>query len=263
MKPDYPYALPYERYRELMDKDFSRVLELTQSAESSGRLGERVPACPEWDIEQLARHTAMVYLQKAETIRTGVKPQGRWVPEEILQLGAVDILETCYERLTSEFDSHDVSDPAESWVTEDQTVGFWIRRLAHETSIHRYDLEAALGTPLPIEPELAVDGIDEVLTVMVARVPAQPANPDDDGAAPADDANSDMVVIESGGEIWSAALLPHTIAITRQTHASPAGRVTGEPNDVLLWLWGRGPLPAGSAETTAVAELRSRLASST
>jgi hypothetical protein len=30
-------------------------------------------------------------------------------------------------------------DPAGSWYTPDQTVGFWIRRMAHETVIHRID----------------------------------------------------------------------------------------------------------------------------
>jgi hypothetical protein len=30
-------------------------------------------------------------------------------------------------------------DPAGSWYTPDQTVGFWIRRMAQETVIHRID----------------------------------------------------------------------------------------------------------------------------
>lgn len=257
MKPDYPYALPYDRYRELMAQDFARLLKLAQTADPA----TRVPACPEWDIEQLARHTALVYLQKAETIRTGVKPQGHWIPEDIRQLGPARMLETCYARLTGEFDSHQPSDPAESWVAEDQTVGFWIRRLTHETAIHRYDIEAALDDPQPIDTELAVDGIDEVLTVMFERGRAA-RGPD---AAP--EGTTGNLVLQSGGHAWSVRLLPTDVEISRE--ASPEARseastiISGEPHDLLLWLWGRGPVPAPNDDGGAAAELRRRLAAST
>ncbi|GAB3547374.1 maleylpyruvate isomerase family mycothiol-dependent enzyme [Arthrobacter tumbae] len=253
MNPDYPYTLTFDRYRERMEKDFSRLLELTRSAD----LTARVPACPDWDIEQLVRHTALVYLQKAETIRTGTKPQGRWVPEEILQLGPVEILEACYERITAEFDAHNPSDPAESWVAEDQTVGFWIRRLAHETSIHRYDLEAALGDPQPIGTDLAIDGIDEVLTVMFERGRSTQV---------ADDAPAEVtgnLVLESGGGSWSVRLLPHDVEISSAAGSSPDAIIEGEPNDVLLWLWGREPLPMQVDSGGLAAELRRRLAAAT
>ena len=253
MKPDYPYALTYDRYRELMAKDYSRLLELTQSVD----LTARVPACPDWDIEQLIRHTALVYLQKAETIRTGVKPQGRWVPEDVLALDPVALLEHCYGRLTSEFDSHEPSDPAESWVPEDQTVGFWIRRLAHETAIHRYDLEAALGDPRPIQPDLAVDGIDEVLTVMFERGrSAQSAD-----AAP--ESTSGNLVLESGGKTWSVRLLPYDIEVSHEVGESPDEVISGDPNDILVWLWGREPLSTDLDDAGVAAELRRRLAATT
>lgn len=253
MKPDSPYALSFDRYRELMEKDYSRLLELTRSAD----LATRVPACPDWDIEQLIRHTALVYLQKAETIRAGVKPQGRWVPEDVLKLEPVALLEFCHGRLTAEFDSHKPSDHAESWVPEDQSVGFWIRRLAHETSIHRYDLEAALGDPQPIQPELAVDGIDEVLTVMFERGrSAASADAAPEGA-------TGTLVLESGGKSWTVVLLPHDIEVSHEAGGSPGTVVSGEANDVLLWLWGREPLPAGQNDDGAATELRRRLAATT
>lgn len=257
MKPDYPYALTFDRYRELMAKDFSRLQELTEAAQSSGSFGAQVPACPEWDIEQLVRHTALVYLQKAETIRTGVKPQGRWVPEEILRLGPVDILTTCYERLTTEFDSHRPSDPAESWVAEDQTVGFWIRRLTHETAIHRYDLEAAVGDARPVDTHLAIDGIDEVLTVMFERGRSTPS------AEAAPEGDTGHLTLESGGKAWSVRLLPHDVEISHEADGSPDTIISGEPHDILVWLWGRERLSTDSDDTGVAAELRRRLAATT
>ena len=43
-----------------------------------------------------------------------------------------------------------------------QTVGFWRRRQAHETTIHRWDVESAVSTPSPIDSRVAADGIDEL-----------------------------------------------------------------------------------------------------
>jgi hypothetical protein len=57
------------------------------------------------------------------------------------------------------------------------TAGWWARRQAHETAIHRLDAEhAAHGDVvdhLVFDPELAADGIDEAITVMFARRPIE------------------------------------------------------------------------------------------
>lgn len=246
MTATYPYALSLGRYRELMAQDHARMRALTDSARTAA-----VPACPGWTGDELVRHTALVYLQKAETVRTGTKPRGQWLPEELTGMDAAELLDAGYARLIEQFDAHDPADSAESWVPEDQTVGFWIRRLAHETAIHRHDLEAALGAAAPIDEELAIDGIDEVLTVMLGR------------GAPDESASGAAVSVESDGKAWCAVLEAAAVRITREPCASSVGRVTGSANDVLLWLWGRGPLPEGSADSSALAELRRRLAAAT
>jgi uncharacterized protein (TIGR03083 family) len=263
MTTAYPYALPFGRYREHMATDYARLLELAKAAETGQGLADAVPACPEWDTAKLLRHTALVYLQKALTIETGSKPQGKWAPEEIRQLDPVAMLERCYAELTAQFDSHQPTDPAESWVPEDQTVGFWIRRLAHETAIHRYDMETVTGATTPIDPELAVDGINEVLTVMLVGR----GNNAEEPANNADPATGQTVLLESGGKAWSVTLRPTGVDISRESVTEPAARIIGNPSDVLLWMWGREPLPAAmdSRETSnpAVTELRLRLAATT
>lgn len=257
MSPDYPYALGLEQYREYLNKDFGRMLDLTRSAQDGGSLSAPVPSCPGWDINELVRHTALLYLQKAEVIRTGVKPTGRWIPERVLALDPAAQLEFGYGRLVGEFDSHHPSDPAESWMPEDQTVGFWIRRLTHETTVHRYDLETAVDDVQPIESDLAIDGIDEILTVMFQR--GRSAR----GSEPTPEGTTGSVAIESGGKTWFVRLLPSDIELVRGSDSSPDSVLGGEPSDVLLWLWGRGALPAGMDPQPAAAELRRRLAATT
>jgi uncharacterized protein (TIGR03083 family) len=43
-------------------------------------------------------------------------------------------------------------------------VAFWARRQAHETTMHRWDVEAANGAFSPIDAPFATDGIDELFT---------------------------------------------------------------------------------------------------
>jgi hypothetical protein len=53
-------------------------------------------------------------------------------------------------------------------VRPDQTVGFWIRRMAQETVVHRVDAElAAEVAPGAIPDDIALDGIDEFLIAFI------------------------------------------------------------------------------------------------
>ncbi|MHA7156260.1 maleylpyruvate isomerase family mycothiol-dependent enzyme [Arthrobacter sp. TMN-50] len=246
MTAPYPYALTFDQYRERLSRDHSRMVELAPSA-----LTAVVPACPGWTVEELLRHTAVVYLHKAESIRTGAKPTGTWPPAELTQLEPVHALQQCYGRLTEQFDSRSPKDPAFTWIKDDQTVGFWIRRLAHETSIHRYDLESALGIASPIDPDLATAGIDEILTVMLVR------------SKPDDEATGATVTLRSAGLAWTLAIDKETVILERQVSDRADAQVSGRPSELLLWLWGRGPLPEGAPPSAAADELRRRLASAT
>ena len=61
--------------------------------------------------------------------------------------------------LRAEFRAREPGAPAPTWFGPDQTVGFWIRRMAQETVIHRIDAELAAGLPVtPVPGDLAADG---------------------------------------------------------------------------------------------------------
>ena len=65
--------------------------------------------------------------------------------------------------------------------------------------------------------------------------------------------------IESAGHAWVVTLDPRQAVLDRSGRTPAAATVNGDPNAVLLWLWGRGPRPATSGDETAVRELRERL----
>ncbi len=46
------------------------------------------------------------------------------------------------------------------------TAGWWGRRQALETVVHRVDAERVLGPASPVDPALAADGVAEVLVVL-------------------------------------------------------------------------------------------------
>lgn len=238
-----PYALSFDRYRELLDREYRMLADLVHAT-----LDRPVPGCPGWTGEDLVRHTAIVFLHKAETIRTGERPSHGWPPVSVGSLPPGALLAHCYDRLIEQFDRHEPGDPAETWVADDQTVGFWIRRLTHETAIHRFDLEDAAGsTPTPMDADLAVDGIDEVLTVMLGRARPDPS------------ASGEQVRLEAGGRSWDVHLEPARAVVDRDAVAHGGSVVRADAEQMLLWLWGRSPATT-TADAGPAAELRARLA---
>ncbi len=249
---DYPLGLDFKRYRQLLDGDARRAVQV-----ASFGLGREVPHCPGWTGADAAYHLATVYLHKAAAIRDGAMPgptsPGGWPPADLHDRPAPDCLAAAYAALTEQFDTHAPSDPAQTWWPEDQSVGFWIRRMAHETSIHRFDLEGAAGEGVslsPIDPQLAVDGIDEVLTLMIAG---------DWSDEPHPQASGSTVELATAGQVWAITLGPEQVTVARAPADDAAARLRGEPAELLLWLWGRGDLPANwTGAPSAVVELRDR-----
>jgi uncharacterized protein (TIGR03083 family) len=255
MTLDYPYALAAERYRELLEDDVRRLRALVEQA------GDRpVPSCPGWTAADVVRHTAMVYLHKVASIRDGVMPtpESGWPPEQVRTAEPGPLLEDAYQQLVEQLEAHSPADHAATWWPPDQTVGFWLRRMAHETSIHRRDVESAVGAETPVAPDLAVDGIDEVLALMLAGDWSDEVVPEASGAT---------VLLEGGGHRWAVILLPGEVTLARPDGdpdaAEPTARVSGEPGQLLLWLWGRGPQPPASGSPAAAVELRGRLVMAT
>ncbi|MGM3262735.1 maleylpyruvate isomerase N-terminal domain-containing protein, partial [Klebsiella pneumoniae] len=72
--------------------------------------------------------------------------------------------------LVAELRAADPAEPAWSW-SADRTVGFTVRRQAHEALVHRLDAEQAAGAVTALDPALAADGVHEALAVMFGAEP--------------------------------------------------------------------------------------------
>lgn len=151
--------------------------DLADRARAAG-LDTPVPTCPRWTVADLVAHQGIIHRWAVSNL-TGAghasTPKGqvlREVPAEDLvdwfEDGALHLLRT----LT------DAPEDVEAMVFLKDAPpprAFWARRQAHETTIHAVDALAAQLGRVPradetgVDAEVALDGIDELLTGFVTR----------------------------------------------------------------------------------------------
>jgi uncharacterized protein (TIGR03083 family) len=242
------------RFLDCLAADFARLRAVVPAD-----LAAAVPSCPGWTVADLTRHVGAVYLHKTVAMREGAEPDP-WPPEGLADEEPLSLLDRAYAELVGEFAAHKPEDPAGSWYTPDQTVGFWIRRMAHETVIHRIDGEVATGQPVaPVPDDLAVDGIDELLKVFVAYSVATWGGYFTDILA---SSPGRTYTVRTAGAAWRARTGPERFAVEDGAGDDAADvTVSGPPMAVLRWVWnreGRGE-PSGvtvQGPPEAVEELR-------
>lgn len=206
-------GLEYERFRSVLP--------------STGLTDLRVPSCPEWSLDDLVQHLGEVYWHKVDCIRLNARPT---VEPDLSGLTSVQVLEQGWARLNETFDEYPPQSPAWTWFEPDQSVAFWIRRMAHETAVHRFDAELSASKgqpPTGIDAELAEDGLDEVLTAMVVT-DVEP------GEYPEGHPDIELRV---PGRSWFIHFEPEALRISDQ--GKPATVIHGAPSDLELWLYNR------------------------
>lgn len=217
-----------------------------------------VPSCPGWAVSDLVAHLARVHRQKAQLVEEGWI-DGQPDPPHPPTSGLVEWYRGGVDDLVRVLGEHAPSQPAWTWYAEDQTVGFWYRRMACETLVHRIDGELAHGVVTDVDRELAADVADEILTVMMEGYPPW--------ADVAFDDRSVRIELSDADEAWTLrhARFAGTSPNTGTTFddeptfifadlARPATVVRGTAEDVALFLWGRRP-PDGLEVTGDVSML--------
>ena len=161
----------------------------------------------------------MVWWFAASQIAAGNEHE-RTVPSDEMKNSPLEQL----EHLLDTFQINDFSSPCWSWTTN-RTVGFWVRRMAHENTVHNWDTEGTLGAHSSVPPLLAVDGIEEKLFMH----PADADFPDASIHLHCTDCEGEWMLASSGGELE-----------IKREHGKGDAAVRGKAEDILLYLWGRG-----------------------
>jgi uncharacterized protein (TIGR03083 family) len=225
------------RFLECLAADYDRI-----RAVAPGNLDRLVPSCPEWTVGDLVQHVGTVYLHKAAAMRDGAFPSS-WPPVGLNDEEPVALLDRAHAELIEEFGRRAPEDFSPTWYDPDQTVGFWIRRMAQETVIHRLDAELGADAPIaPIPDDLAIDGIDELLKAFLAYDAKK--YPEDYAEALTDSPGRSYTISAAGVE-WLVATSPGSISVEGGPNTTAAAvtntdaTITGAPTALLRWAWNR------------------------
>lgn len=214
-------------------------------------LSAAVPSCPEWSVRDLVRHTAQVYEHKIACIRLGGARPDPWPPAWPPDAETLDWFDDAHRRVLDVLRTTDPAAPSWTWLPEDQTAGFWVRRMALETAVHRVDAELAVGSPTPVDRELAVDGIDELLLLMLAGDWTGDEQPDLTGT----------VAVVTPDRRWTVRMAEDRVDVDESEAADAT--VSAEPSPMLLWLYGRAGDDVVTVSGDGASRLRRRIALAT
>jgi uncharacterized protein (TIGR03083 family) len=217
--------------------------EIMFTAAAAG-LDASVEACPGWDVARLLGHVGQVYAFIEQIAPSGSTERPTVEPAELPD--PAHALEWCRERhssLITVLRALDADAPAWNWAGTGK-AGFFHRRMAHETLIHRWDVETAVGAVTPIDGDLGGDCVDELLHVGLQYS----TNPNRTFSYP----KGSLHLHRTDGEgEWLARVEGGALIITRE-HAKGDVAVRGAGGDLALYLWGR---PAQNLDVFGDADL--------
>ncbi len=244
-----PRSIPAEVYLAHLDTESRRFAAVLAAVDPT----VRVPSCPDWSAADLVWHLTEVQwfwgsiasgpiLDSAEieTVEADKPPRPESYPELLA------LFDTARQRLSAAVADGPDDTPMWSWAAE-QTLGFTRRRQAHEALIHRVDAELTARVPVePLDPGLAADGIDEVLTVMWGLPDWADFTPGGGVIAIQTTDTGHTWLVElgrmTGTSTYSGKTYDEPAAAVLARSCEPDARVRGTASDLDQWLWNRASL---------------------
>lgn len=226
---------------------------LAAAANTAG-LDAKVPSCPDWTVRDLLFHTGSIHRWAAGTVRevrTSVSDQVGGDPLRDAGHRPADgeLLDWFTEGHAALITTLREAPPdLQCWafLPAPRPLEFWIRRQTHETTIHRADAELAAGKLTQVDPQVAVDGIDELLTGFVARRR---------GRLRTEQPKTLSVQASDAEAAWHVTVSAEPVVTVRSDQPADA-TLRGPASDVYLALWNRlsfGALDAfGDAEVLRI-----------
>lgn len=208
-----------------------------------------MPSCPDWNAADLLWHLATVQRWWAEVVTARpARPEEVEHPRPASYDELLAHFDQWTDDLSAALEDADPADAAWNW-SDEHTVGFILRRQAHEALIHRVDAELTAGLPSELDPRLASDGVYEILDVMYGGCPLWGSWAPGEGLVRVD-------ATDTGEEIWVrfgtfSGTHPETgksYSGAEDFHVVEAPDGDVEPDVVVdgpaaaldLWLWDRG-----------------------
>ncbi|MDX1449026.1 MAG: maleylpyruvate isomerase family mycothiol-dependent enzyme [Acidimicrobiia bacterium] len=201
-----------------------------------------VPSCPGWTLADLAWHLTEVQHYWASIASDLLLDPGNVTKlERPANDDLPDLFDDRSAALTSALERHPAATRCWSWAEDGWSIGWVRRRQAHEALIHRVDAELAVGSRTDVDPDLARDGVDEVLTNMVFGIPEWADFIPDESVVTLSVDGGPVIGMRFGRMVGTGPESGTDYDFETLVPAEPGGPVVaGTPQAVDLWLWGRG-----------------------
>lgn len=146
---------------EAIARDFEALVD----AVAAGPMEARVPSCPDFSVDDLAKHVGEVCGFWTNAVRQGKEQP--WIPfGGVGPDGRSGWLRRIGHHLVAELRATPPATDVWTWHEHDQSAANVARRCNHELAIHRVDAQLARGAAEPVERELAADGIEEIFLMI-------------------------------------------------------------------------------------------------
>ena len=198
-------------------------------ADASADLDRIVPTYPGWTVADLVVHTGRIHRWVAEIVASRAAQR---LPKPELGQRPDDLLAWFRDGTDRVIDTLAATSPTTPvWTfAGEHTAGFWRRRMALETTIHRWDAQRAAGHSAQIAGAVAVAGVSEALQIyLVPRLQGADVG-----------GRGEIVSLRTadGVALWAVRLRQDAIDVL--TDDPPADvRVEATPSDLWLFLMGR------------------------
>ena len=175
--------------------EFSDLLRLLEERSNAFRaivaaapdLDALVPTCPGWTLFDLAQHVGQGRLRWAAIVAAGPadeRPAGTAPADAVAAPRDAEALHAWLASCVGELDTalRDAGPDHGCWTwwgdsQSPQTAGAVARHQVQEVAVHTHDAQLALGAPLPLPEEVALDGVEEFLSTCNATTSPWPHPP--------------------------------------------------------------------------------------
>jgi uncharacterized protein (TIGR03083 family) len=205
-----------------------------------------VPRYPGWSVADLVVHVGSVHRRTLRIVEERAQePVDRVYPDTDEPDEVLAWYDDGLEAMADAFEASDLA--MKVWgLVPSCSVGWWQRRMAVETSVHRWDAESAHGPAGAIDAELAVDAIDEFGQLPALRLTtAKLGGPGTALALSATDQSASwrLVQADDGG-----------VTLGRADEAKGGAIISGTASDLYLDMVGRTAASLSAEGDTALIE---------
>jgi uncharacterized protein (TIGR03083 family) len=208
-----------------------------------GPLDAPVAACPGWTLTDLAHHMGFIHRWARLAAQNGLPPDQAAIespPGDADGQLLAQWIDAGAEALVPVLAGLDPEAPTWHPFPVPKVSAVWPRRQAHETQVHAWDAEHAVGPTSPLDPDIAADGIAEYFEIIVPRIVVRDGRAAPVGTITIDCADSDFRLVVGSPDC--------TAVEVRRVARSDEARgpvLWGPAEGILLNLWGRAERPAG------------------